>query len=363
MKKILLVSGVISMMTLSLFGAGIDCSKAKSDVEKTICHDEELMGLDKDLADAYKDALIDGTYYDQYTPNPKKIRKKQQQWIKERNTCKSDIDCLIDKYHKRIGSLVRYYGTFDDKPPTELSPIKYTLIMNQNNALCSHLLELYNQDIEQFQKVVYDNHAEFTWLKWEAYVKPAEDEKLSDLIGGVFLDINHDGKEDFIFVEYRSSYQKIKRYLIYDHNVSDFFKHSPINGKEFPEYTLVFNDYGVRDTNLKNRNTRGIDGIKYSLISHYFDKLPPYTVKSLKELKKDIDDFEAQYKDSPHYEITFYPTNLKTEIRFLRWKDGKTYMVFEGSSYYGDRNKYNLVSYLQEDYLSNPQCLFYKKIR
>lgn len=356
---------IFVLMTSSLFGASFDCTKAKSDVEKAICQDDELSKLDEALDSAYKEALINGTYYDQYTPDIKKIKQAQREWVKERNTCDGDIDCLIEKYNSRLYRLIYDY-TFE-KPPTELSPVKYTLIMNENNAICSHLLELYNHDIEQFQKVNYDNHVEFSWLKWEAYVQPDKEEILVDsvysLIGGAFFDINNDGKEDFIFAKYSSSGGKTEDYYIYDHNVSNFFKHSPTYGEQFPPFTLFFDDNGFNRTTLANRNTMDIGGISYPLISKYFDQLPPYTVKKLQETKKRNDEYDAKNKDSIHYEVSFYPTARKNEIRFLKWNDGKIYMVFEGSNYFSNRNKFNLIGYLQEDYIFNPQCLFYKKTR
>lgn len=45
------------LTTLSLFGASFDCTQAKSDVEKTICQDDELSKLDNDLNKIYKEAL------------------------------------------------------------------------------------------------------------------------------------------------------------------------------------------------------------------------------------------------------------------------------------------------------------------
>lgn len=363
MRKFILV---LVLTTFSLFGASFDCTKAKSDVEKAICRDDELSKLDEELDSAYKEALINGTYYDQYNPDIQKIKQAQREWVKDRNTCDGDIDCLIEKYNSRLHRLIYDY-TFE-KPPTELSPVKYTLIMNENNAICSHLLELYNHDIEQFQKVNYDNHVEFNWLKWEAYVKPDKEEILVDsvysLIGGAFFDINNDGKEDFIFAKYSASGgNQTEDYRIYDHNVSDFFKHSPIYGDQFPPFTLFFDDIGNRETTLANRNTMRIDGISYSLISKHFDQLPPYTVKKIQETKRLDDKYNAEDKNSTPYESAFYPTFVKNEIRFLKWNDGKIYMVFEGSDRLYNRNKFNLIGYLQEDYIFNPQCLFYKKTR
>ncbi len=358
---------LLALTTLSLFGASFDCTKTKSHIEKVICQDEELSHLDEKLDSVYKEALVNGTHYDFYTPNAKKMQQAQRQWIKKRDTCHVDVDCLVDMYRSRLSDLI--HGDLDDKPPTQLSPVKYTLVLNENNAMCSHLLELYNHDIEQFQKVNYDNHGEFNWLKWEPYVQPDKDSRVHQLIGGAFFDINNDGKEDFIFAQYSSvGGSKTEHYSIYDHNVSDFFKHSPTysppyDGK-FPPFALFFDDIGNSDTTWDNLDIRrSIGGISYALISKHFDQLPPYIVKELQETKKEDDAFNAKYKNFTHYEMPFYPVYSKNEIRFLKWNDNKIYVVFEGSNYFQSRYQFNLIGYLKEDYIFHPQCLFYKKIR
>lgn len=348
MKKLMLI---FVLMTFPLFGANFDCIKAKSDVEKAICQDDELSKLDEALDSAYKEALIDGTYYDQYNPDIQKIKQAQREWVKERNTCSGDIDCLIEKYNSRLSELT--YDRISEKPPIELSSVKYTLIVNENNAMCSHLLELYNHDIEQFQKVSYDNHIEFNWLKWEVPIKdvPTADK----IIGGAFFDINNDGKEDFIFGWHVSMYGFLReRYDIYDNNVSEFFRHQlkfNNDSKEWKEYVISIENQG---------NTFG--RVPFDLISNQLTKLPPYTIREIQNAKKKHDELIQKnvIKDSI---FTWSFTDQKNEIRFLKWNDGKFYIVFDGSNRFRDRNQYNLVGYIQPDYVFNPQCLFYKKIR
>lgn len=94
MRKLLLV---LSLTTLSLFGASFDCSKAKSDVEKMICKDDELSVLDKKLSLVFKEAL-------QSTENKEQLKKEQLSWMKERNQCKDTV-CIQIYYIRQIQTL------------------------------------------------------------------------------------------------------------------------------------------------------------------------------------------------------------------------------------------------------------------
>ncbi|MBF0098188.1 MAG: hypothetical protein HQM04_14910 [Magnetococcales bacterium] len=78
--------------------ASFDCSKAVSSVEKMICSDGELAGLDEQLGRLYKQSLHQG--------KDKEVQKEQQiQWLRQvRNKC-STVVCLNDAYRSRIRAL------------------------------------------------------------------------------------------------------------------------------------------------------------------------------------------------------------------------------------------------------------------
>lgn len=81
-----------------LHAASFDCSKAVSVVEKAICSDRELSGLDDSLAQAYKKALSAAS-------DPEAVKRGQRAWLKsERDVCK-DLPCLKKAYTKRLGEL------------------------------------------------------------------------------------------------------------------------------------------------------------------------------------------------------------------------------------------------------------------
>ncbi|MDR2790403.1 MAG: hypothetical protein LBB59_05460 [Campylobacteraceae bacterium] len=54
MKKLLFL---LTLTTTFLFPASFDCQKAKTDIEKLVCSDEELSRLDEELNEAYKEII------------------------------------------------------------------------------------------------------------------------------------------------------------------------------------------------------------------------------------------------------------------------------------------------------------------
>jgi uncharacterized protein YecT (DUF1311 family) len=66
--------------------AGIDCTKATTPVEKTICADPGLRQADADVAGAFAAALA-------ASPDPAALRADQRQWLATRNAC-PDAACL-----------------------------------------------------------------------------------------------------------------------------------------------------------------------------------------------------------------------------------------------------------------------------
>jgi len=89
---------IICLAISNVHAASFDCKKAKTDIEKMICSDEEVSKFDEELARKYKKALQLVSYKDQ-------MKKQQQEWIKTlRNTCKDEI-CLQREYRDRIAAL------------------------------------------------------------------------------------------------------------------------------------------------------------------------------------------------------------------------------------------------------------------
>lgn len=77
--------------------ASFDCAKATTSVEKSICSDPELSGLDEKLNQAYL-AL------QPRSPSKEQLRREQSRWITSRNKCTSN-DCIRQAYVDRIAAL------------------------------------------------------------------------------------------------------------------------------------------------------------------------------------------------------------------------------------------------------------------
>jgi uncharacterized protein len=85
-----------------------DCSKATLKIEKLVCGDDQLAGLDRTLADDFKKAMGQITADDQ-----KDLRMTQAAWIESRNACGDESDpkaCALQSYKTRIAILGAKYG-------------------------------------------------------------------------------------------------------------------------------------------------------------------------------------------------------------------------------------------------------------
>jgi len=85
-----------------------DCSKATHAIEKLICGDGELAGLDRTLAEDFKKAMGQVSGADQA-----ELRASQEKWIESRNACAGNADpkaCALESYKTRIAILGARYG-------------------------------------------------------------------------------------------------------------------------------------------------------------------------------------------------------------------------------------------------------------
>lgn len=112
MRKLLLV---LVLTTLSLLGASFDCSKAKSDVEKMICQDDELSKLDEKLNEVYARFYL-------LTPE---IKTDQRAWMKKRNACQDDF-CIKEAYITRFEELNTSLSNQNTFPKYLLDTMKTT---------------------------------------------------------------------------------------------------------------------------------------------------------------------------------------------------------------------------------------------
>lgn len=95
-------SALLAVISVSVFGfwgmpvhvsaASFDCGKASTPVETAICGDQRLGSLDQQVAQAYKQAGANK-------------KAQQRAWLKYRNTCGANIECLTAMYEDRIAFL------------------------------------------------------------------------------------------------------------------------------------------------------------------------------------------------------------------------------------------------------------------
>ena len=89
-------TGVFS--TTDAEAQSFSCARAQIPSELAICNNEDLIILDEQLADLFADRRItakDGVQIQQ-------ISQKQGEWLRERNSCTLDFDCLQRQYKNRI---------------------------------------------------------------------------------------------------------------------------------------------------------------------------------------------------------------------------------------------------------------------
>jgi uncharacterized protein len=79
-------------------GASLNCSKASTSVEKTICGSETLSRLDEQLAKAYESVRL-------LSDHPAVVKSQQKEWLRNiRDTCQ-DAPCLQRVYEHRLAQL------------------------------------------------------------------------------------------------------------------------------------------------------------------------------------------------------------------------------------------------------------------
>ena len=94
-----MLSACALLLTQQALATGMDCTKAASPAEKTLCANTDLYGLDTQMGSTYRE-LIDAI--PQAQPE---LRKAQRIWLKNRDQCAENIECLDQSYRKRQQSL------------------------------------------------------------------------------------------------------------------------------------------------------------------------------------------------------------------------------------------------------------------
>ena len=95
--------GMTAYSTADAEAQSFSCARAQIPSELAICNNEDLIILDEQLANLFADRRItakDGVQIQQ-------ISQKQGEWLRERNSCTLDFECLQRQYKNRIRVLQR----------------------------------------------------------------------------------------------------------------------------------------------------------------------------------------------------------------------------------------------------------------
>ncbi|MFJ2688516.1 lysozyme inhibitor LprI family protein [Pseudomonas sp. NPDC087342] len=92
----------------------MDCTKAASAVEKTICASAALYELDTQMGAAYR-GLVKAS--PQAQPG---LKTAQRAWLKTRDQCAEDVDCLDQRYRERLQSLQKQLSETVAYQPVEI---------------------------------------------------------------------------------------------------------------------------------------------------------------------------------------------------------------------------------------------------
>jgi uncharacterized protein YecT (DUF1311 family) len=214
MKKTLLL---LTLTLTFLFPASFDCNKAKTDVEKLICSNEELSKLDEELNEAYKKALS-------FIIDKKEFNQEQLKWLKQRSDCFAKCkdcmpiaECLSMKYQYRTAYL-NFYAR----------PDVFDVIYSKDNITCNWFVNLLNNDLKKYNEINLSNHEEFNRVEWRNIQKEGRHSNgFRYDIWINYFDINNDGTEEAVF----------KWYIDYRGWItSDITYTTKENGKHIEEY-------------------------------------------------------------------------------------------------------------------------------
>ncbi|BDH46241.1 hypothetical protein TUM12370_22850 [Salmonella enterica subsp. enterica serovar Choleraesuis] len=108
MKKFWLLAALLSAAATQAQAASFDCQKAKLPDEKAICAHRPLNDKDVEMATTYR--LLKGLFA---MGARGAMQDSQQEWLKQRQACKSNIVCLTKRYDERLQALQKIYDGID----------------------------------------------------------------------------------------------------------------------------------------------------------------------------------------------------------------------------------------------------------
>ncbi len=110
-RPILVIFGATALTAMAapetVYAQSFDCAKASTAVEKQICNDPDLGLMDTELGSVYG-ALRKSLSGDARSA----LRDSQRAWMRQRNACDAQSDCVTEAYVQRLRELDRDYDVF-----------------------------------------------------------------------------------------------------------------------------------------------------------------------------------------------------------------------------------------------------------
>jgi uncharacterized protein len=191
------------LLVLPIQAASFDCAKAQSKVEKLICDNQEISKLDEEIASLYSEVF-------KKFPDEFALKSRQREWLKARNLC-GDAPCLHRYYQGRIAEL-KEANVFKNEE-------RYALLMSKDDELCTHMLQVFNDDLKKYGwngDAHQEEHEEFKRIPWQ----PAQFSSVINgrveytNVEGALFDFNNDGVQDFV-VRWKASLSNARADLLF----------------------------------------------------------------------------------------------------------------------------------------------------
>jgi uncharacterized protein len=99
MRVVLMAAMLLAVSMGGVSAQSFDCAKARLDTEVAICNSARLSRLDEEMASLY----FGLPHYVR-----KDIGREQLRWLRRRNACGYNVQCIARAYHQRIGTLSGY---------------------------------------------------------------------------------------------------------------------------------------------------------------------------------------------------------------------------------------------------------------
>jgi len=204
MKQIEHILIILTFLTLSIYACqpSFDCTKVeKNSSEGLVCSSDELMDLDRKLAEVYTQALNKSKKGDM-------LKAYQRGWIKGRNDCwKADDEkkCMIESYQLRIKELREKYHIEDIQKRSDSTSSDFDKTLSLD-GITFHVVAI---------KEGLRNHLLITPSGLEIVNRPIKQEIDGLVTGAEIADINSDGSPEiyvYIHSEGSGSYGRLVAY-------------------------------------------------------------------------------------------------------------------------------------------------------